>query len=269
MLELRHLTKRFGSFAAIDDVSLGVRPGEIVGLLGRNGAGKTTLLRMASGTLAPTGGEVTVDGLDLFDGSPSARALVGYLPEGCPLPRDATVGEYLRFRAALFGFTRKRAAARAREVAERCGLEEVEGVQIASISSGMRVRCALAESISHSAHALLLDEPFASLDPIQVRAVVPIIREIAKKAAVVMSTHLLADASALCTRFVVLDRGRQIAARDGGGPGLADWFFNVTGSAMVDAGATATVDAGATASGDAVATAEDDAGAARREEAHA
>ena len=227
MLEIRHLTKRFGKLAAIDDVSLSIRPGDIVGLLGRNGAGKTTLLRMASGTLAPTGGDVSVDGLDLFDGSPDARALVGYLPEGCPLPGDATVGEYLRFRSMLFGLTEKRASARARAAAHGCGLVDVENARIASLSNGMRVRCALADAISHSAHALLLDEPLADLDPVQVKAVAAIISDFAKRAAVVMSTHLLSFASTLCTRFVILDRGRIVATRDAGGPDVADWFFSV------------------------------------------
>lgn len=234
MLEIRHLTKRFGSLAAIDDVSLSVGPGEIVGLLGCNGAGKTTLLRMASGTLAPTGGDVFIDGRDLFDGSPEARAPIGYLPEGCPLPREATVGEYLRYRSMLFGLTDKRAAARARAAALSCGLGDVENARISSLSNGMRVRCALADAISHSSGALLLDEPLAGLDPVQVKAVVPIIAGAAKKAAVVMSTHLLSVSSTLCTRYVILDRGRIVAMRDAAGPDIAEWFFANAGAAHPD-----------------------------------
>ncbi len=239
MLEIRHLTKRFGPLAAIDDISLSVRPGEIVGLLGRNGAGKTTLLRMASGTLAPTGGEVSVDGLDLFDGSPAARALVGYLPEGCPLPCEATVGEYLRFRSSLYGLAGKRAAARARAAARSCGLRDVENTRVSSLSNGMRVRCALADAISHSAHALLLDEPLAGLDPVQIKAVLPIIEGAAKKAAVLMSTHLLSVASRICTRFIILDHGRIASSRDADGSDPADWFFSNVGGSDCRAGETA------------------------------
>lgn len=260
MLEIRHLTKRFGAVAAIDDVSMRVGAGDIVGLLGLNGAGKTTLLRMASGTLAPTGGDVFIEGRDLFDGSPESRAPVGYLPEGRPLPGDATVGEYLRFRSSLYGLSGKRADARARDLARKCGISELEGIAIERLSAGQKARCALAGSVPPAAKVLLLDEPFAGLDPAQAGAIAELIRAVSRKAAVVVSTHLLANAAKLCTRFAVLDSGRLAAERDYAGDDLADWFMAASGSTGSEAKDGAAEDAAPEAS--AVAATADDAGGA-------
>ncbi|MGI6496661.1 MAG: ABC transporter ATP-binding protein [Kiritimatiellia bacterium] len=212
MLELRHLTRRFGAFAAVDDLSLSVAPGEIVGLLGRNGAGKSTLLRMAAGTLAPTGGEVLVGGRDLYEGSPRRRAATGFLPERAPLPPDPTVEEFLLYRSTLYGQGGRRAKVRARDAIARCGLERERHVRIGLLSQGQRIRCGIATAIVHSPKVLLLDEPLAEIDPFQLRSIAALIRGLSAKAAILLATHQLPEASRLCTRFAALRAGRLVAA---------------------------------------------------------
>lgn len=214
MLEIRHLTKRFGSMQALDGVSLDVRAGEVVGLLGRNGAGKTTLLRLAAGFLAPTGGCIRVGGLDLFSESLAARRLLGYLPEGCPLYEDPTVDEYLRFRGRLKGLAGRRLKRRVREIEDRCGLEMLRHTQIGRLSQGQRLRVGLADAVVNEPALLILDEPLAGLDAVQVREARTLIAGTAGQAAVLIATHLLAEAEQLCTRFVMLEAGRITASRN-------------------------------------------------------
>ncbi len=214
MLEIRHLTKRFGTSLALDGVSLDVRSGEIVGLLGRNGAGKTTLLRIAAGFLAPTGGRVRVGGRDLFTDSLEARRLLGYLPEGCPLYEEPTVEEYLRFRGRLKGLAGRRLKRRVREIEDRCGLETLRHTHVARLSHGQRIRVGLADAVLHEPRLLILDEPLAGLDAVQIRETRALVAAVAGQAAVVLATHLLAEAEQFCTRFVMLDAGRIVASRN-------------------------------------------------------
>ena len=214
LLEARHLTRRFGPLAAVDDVSLSLSAGDIVGLLGGNGAGKSTLLRMLSGTLAPTGGEIEVDGADLFGGSPAPRAKVGFLPERCPLPLEPTVEEHLLFLSALYGQGGRRAKVRARDAIARCGLGPVRGVAIGLLSQGQRVRCGIAAASLHAPKILVLDEPLAGLDLFQAREIAALLRETAAKAAVILASHQLSGLRDLCTRFLAMRAGRIAAACD-------------------------------------------------------
>ncbi|NLX09688.1 MAG: ABC transporter ATP-binding protein [Chloroflexi bacterium] len=209
MIEVQNLTKRYGTFVALDSISFSARQGEILGFLGPNGAGKTTTMRILTGYMPPTEGSAQVAGYDVFDDSLEVRRHVGYLPETVPLYRDMTVRGYLDFLARLRDVPQRKA--RIDEVLARVGMTDRARSLIRSLSKGMRQRVGLAQAIVHNPDVLILDEPTIGLDPHQVQDVRALIRELGQTRTVMISTHILSEAEQMCDRIVIIDRGRIVA----------------------------------------------------------
>ena len=212
MIKVEHITKRFASAVAVDDISFEVLQGEIVGFLGPNGAGKTTLMRLLATYLAPTQGQVFIDGLDIFLHSLEARRRIGYLPENAPLYPEMRVDEYLSFRVKLKGIPSRKRRERMEEVKVMCGLKDVERRIIGQLSKGYGRRLALADSLIHGPELLILDEPMIGLDPNQIRAVRELIGALGRRFTVVLATHSLAEAEAICHRVFIMNHGRIVAS---------------------------------------------------------
>jgi ABC-2 type transport system ATP-binding protein len=208
MINVDRLSKRFGSFRAVDGIQFDVGRGEIVGLLGPNGAGKTTTMRMLTTYLSPTSGQATLAGHDVLDEPIEVRRKVGYLPENVPLYPDMRVNEYLSYRSKLKDVPRAQRRRAIAEVVRRCQLGEVETRIIGQLSRGFRQRVGLAESMVHDPEILILDEPTAGLDPIQIREVRGMIRELAERHTILLSTHILSEVEAVCGRVIIIARGR-------------------------------------------------------------
>jgi ABC-2 type transport system ATP-binding protein len=211
MLRVHGLTKWWGDFLALDGVSFEVGKGEVVGFLGPNGAGKTTTMRIITGFIPPTSGEVTVAGFDVFTDSLEVRRRIGYLPENTPMYPDMRVAEYLRFRAQLKGVPSRERAARIGHVVERCMLSEVERKLIGHLSKGFRQRVGLADALLGRPDLMILDEPTAGMDPNQVREVRRLIRELGCDHTILLSTHILPEVEAICSRAVIIHRGKIVA----------------------------------------------------------
>ncbi len=213
MIEVVNLTKRFPRHEAVRGISFSVAKGEIIGFLGPNGAGKTTTLRMLTGYLPPTSGTASVAGHDVYRESIEARRKIGYMPENVPLYDDMRVREYLRFRANLKGLNNRDAKRRVEEVVETCGLDSVKRKMIRVLSKGYRQRVGLADALVHDPDLLILDEPTNGLDPNQIRQIRELIRQLAEKHTVLLSTHILSEVEATCSRVIIIDGGK-IKAQD-------------------------------------------------------
>ncbi len=211
MIEAQALTRRYGDFTAVRDVSFSVPDGEILGILGPNGAGKTTTIRMITGFLPPTRGQVTVNGRDLFSEPSKARRDIGYLPETVALYPEMRVHEYLAYRAKLQGMNSADAGAAIGDTVERCLLQDVEHQIIGTLSKGYRQRVGLAAAILHQPQVLVLDEPTVGLDPKQIIAIRELIRELGQDRTLLLSTHILPEVEQLCQRVLIIDRGHIIA----------------------------------------------------------
>ncbi|MBN1287362.1 MAG: ABC transporter ATP-binding protein [Anaerolineae bacterium] len=210
MIKVEHLTKRYGTFTAVDDLSFEARHGEILGFLGPNGAGKTTTMRILTGFMPPTGGHATVAGYDVFTESMQVRHLVGYMPETVPLYPDMSVRGYLEFMAELRRIPNRRA--RVREALARVDMLDRAESLVRNLSKGLRQRVGLAQAIIHDPPVLILDEPTIGLDPRQVLAVRSLVRELGKDHTVMFSTHILSEAEQICDRVLIIHQGRAIAA---------------------------------------------------------
>lgn len=211
MIEVNGLTKRYGAREAVTDVSFRVEMGEIVGFLGPNGAGKTTTLRMLTGYLPPTAGTARVAGFDVETHSMDVRARIGYLPESVPLYRDLTVRAYLDFVATLKGMSREERTRRAHEVVDACGIREVYARRIGTLSRGYRQRVGLAQALINDPEVLFLDEPTVGLDPRQIVEIRELIRSLAGRRTVILSTHILPEVNLLCPRVLIIHRGRLVS----------------------------------------------------------
>ncbi|HNR94555.1 MAG TPA: ATP-binding cassette domain-containing protein [Kiritimatiellia bacterium] len=212
MIKVKHLTRRFGRKLAVDDLSFDVARGEVLGFLGPNGAGKTTTMRIITGFLAPTGGEVEVDGLNVMTHSREIRSRIGYLPENVPLYPEMRVDEYLGFRARLKGLSGRRCRARLNQVKAQCGLENEGRRVIGYLSKGYRQRVGLADALIAEPELLILDEPTIGLDPNQIRQVRTLIRDLAEKHTIVLSTHILHEVEMTCRRVLIISGGRLVAS---------------------------------------------------------
>ena len=210
LVEVEHLSRNYGELRALDDVSFTIHQGEILGFLGPNGAGKTTTMQILSGNLAPSAGRVRIGGHDLRAEPRAAKRLLGYLPELPPLYRDLTVDEYLDYCAALHRVARARRRAARETVKAKCGLAEVGRRLIGNLSKGYQQRVGLAQAIIHVPALVILDEPTAGLDPIQIREIRALIRELGKDHGIILSTHILPEVQAICDRVQILHRGRLV-----------------------------------------------------------
>jgi ABC-2 type transport system ATP-binding protein len=211
MISVQHLVKRYGSKVAVDDLSFEVDKGEVVGFLGPNGAGKSTTLRILAGFLGSTSGKVEVAGHDIRAESFEARQKIGYMPEAVPLYQEMRVREYLAFRAELKRVARKDRASFVDDSMEKANVADVANVLIGNLSKGYRQRVGLADALVARPPLLVLDEPTAGLDPNQIREVRDVIRELGKEHTVLLSTHILSEVEASCSRVVVIARGRLVA----------------------------------------------------------
>ncbi|HTP78641.1 MAG TPA: ABC transporter ATP-binding protein [Rhizomicrobium sp.] len=211
MIEIEGLTKRFGPFAAVQDLSLRVAKGEVLGFLGPNGAGKSTTMKMITGFLAPSAGRVRVCGHDIETDQIAAQSCIGYLPEGAPAYGDMTARQFLLFIAEVRGFKGAEAKARVQAVVAKTELDGVLDQPIETLSKGFKRRVGLAQAILHDPPVLIMDEPTDGLDPNQKHSVRQLIGAMASQKAIIISTHLLEEVQAICTRAVIIDRGRIVA----------------------------------------------------------
>ncbi|GBD10788.1 putative ABC transporter ATP-binding protein YxlF [bacterium HR23] len=211
MVEVQNLTKYYGNFMAIEDVSFTVRRGDILGFLGPNGSGKTTTMRIATGYLPPTSGTVRIAGYDIQTQSLEARRRIGYLPETVPLYTDMTVEDYLEFMGTLRGMPKQRLRQRINEVIDIVKIHEYRSTHIGKLSKGYRQRTGLAQAILHEPEVLILDEPTIGIDPIQVVETRQLIRELGKEHTIILSTHILPEVSMVCNRVVIIHEGRVVA----------------------------------------------------------
>ena len=209
MIEIKDITKVYGTQHALDHVSFSVRQGEIVGLLGPNGAGKSTLMKIIACYIPPTDGEVTVCGHSIYDDAIAVRRCIGYLPELNPLYPDMYVREYLRFMAGLSGI--KDTHSRADEMIELTGLTPEAHKRIGQLSKGYRQRVGLAQALIHDPKVLILDEPTTGLDPNQLEFIRNVIRNAGKDKVVLLSTHIMQEVEAMCSRAVIISQGRIVA----------------------------------------------------------
>ena len=211
MIEVQHVTKRYGSVTAVDDVSFQVERGEILGFLGPNGAGKTTMMRILTGYLPPTEGKAIVAGFDLFEQPVEAKRRTGYLPETPPLYPEMTVVEYLTFVARINGIGGSERKAQVDSAMERTHVQEMATRQCGKLSKGYRQRVGLAQAILHNPDVLILDEPTAALDPKQIIDTRELIKSLAGDHTVILSTHILPEVAQTCQRVVIINNGRLVA----------------------------------------------------------
>ena len=211
MIEVQHLTKRYGPFTAVEDVSFTVERGEILGFLGPNGAGKTTTMRVLTGYMPPTEGKAVVAGYDVMQQPLEAKRRVGYLPETPPLYLDMTVRDYLAFCARIKGVPRSERKTRVGSVMERTRIADVADRHCGKLSKGYRQRVGLAQALLHNPEVLVLDEPTAGLDPKQIIETRGLIKALGGDHTIILSTHILPEVSQTCTRIVIINKGRVVA----------------------------------------------------------
>jgi ABC-2 type transport system ATP-binding protein len=210
MIEISHLSKRFGALTAVDDLSLTLKPGEILGFLGANGAGKSTTMKMLTGFLIPDSGDIRVFGIDVTRNPRAVQAMIGYLPEGAPAYEDMRVLDFLRFIAEIRGFGGEERDRRVFDVVGKMSLGSVCAQTIETLSKGYKRRVGLAQAIIHDPRVLILDEPTDGLDPNQKHQVRSLIQGLSKDKIVIISTHILEEVTAVCSRAVIMAGGRLL-----------------------------------------------------------
>ena len=212
MIHVDHLTKKYGRFRAVDDLSFDVAQGEIVGFLGPNGAGKTTTMRILAGYLPATGGSASICGMDIFKESLEVRRRIGYLPEMVPLYGEMRVIEYLRYRGQLKGLRGAALRERVATVSEACAVADVARKLIGSLSKGYRQRVGLADALINDPEVLILDEPTIGLDPNQIRLIRELVVSLRGQHAVLLSSHILSEIQSVCDRVLIINEGRIVAS---------------------------------------------------------
>ena len=209
-IEIKEITKRYGQQKALDNVSLGIRRGEVVGLLGPNGAGKSTLMKILTSFIPPTSGSAAINGLDVEESTLQVRKMVGYLPEHNPLYLEMFVREYLEFVLRIY-HTRVPRRKAVDEIVELTGLTPEANKKIGALSKGFRQRVGLAQALIHDPEILILDEPTSGLDPNQLVGIRQVIKELGKTKTVLLSTHIMQEVEAICGRVVIIDKGKIVA----------------------------------------------------------
>ncbi|MDO4548259.1 MAG: ATP-binding cassette domain-containing protein [Clostridia bacterium] len=212
MIEVKHLTKRYGQHEAISDLNFKIEPGHIYGFLGPNGAGKSTTMNIIAGCLAPSAGTVAIDGHDIFDEPIPAKKLIGYLPEQPPLYQDMTPREYLSFVLQAKGVKKDEAARQTDYIKDVTGIADVWNRLIRNLSKGYRQRVGLAQALAGNPKVIILDEPTVGLDPAQIIEMRDLIRELGKTHTVLLSSHILSEISAVCDQVMIISKGSLVAS---------------------------------------------------------
>ena len=213
MIELKNITKYYGDFPAVTDISFKIEKGEVVGLLGPNGAGKSSTMKMITGFMPPTSGELTVGGNDIVSQSIEARRKIGYLPETVPLYTDMTVYSYIEYMGMLRGLSKKNIKSKVDNVIEICKLEDYRNSLISKLSKGFRQRVGISQAIIHEPEVLVLDEPTIGIDPNQVVETRQLIKNLSGEHTLILSSHILPEVSSICERVLIIHEG-EIAASD-------------------------------------------------------
>ncbi len=212
LISIKNLSRYYGNFCAVNNINFELKRGHILGFLGPNGAGKTTTMQIITGTLAPTTGEVSIAGYDLLDEPLKAKGEIGYLPEQPPLYQEMQVNEYLRFCANLHHIPRNSVTSAVDNAIEQCGLNTVSKRIIGNLSKGYQQRVGIAQAIIHTPTVVILDEPTIGLDPIQVREIRELIRNLGEERSVILSTHILPEVQAVCNYVQIINHGQLIAS---------------------------------------------------------
>lgn len=210
LVSVERVWRRYGELVAVRDLNFELRRGEVLGFLGPNGAGKSSSMQMLAGSLAPSAGRIRIQGVDLLDEPDHAKTFLGYLPEQPPVYPELSVREYLRFCGRLHGIARSALGAAIDRALARCGLTEVADRLIGNLSKGYQQRVGIAQAIIHDPAVVILDEPTVGLDPIQIREIRNLIRELGRDHSVILSTHILPEVQMLCSRVLIIDRGRVV-----------------------------------------------------------
>ena len=210
LIQVDQLTRYYGGHCAVNNVSFTLQKGEILGFLGPNGAGKSSTMQMICGNLAPTAGQIRINGIDILDNPRDAKRELGYLPEVPPVYRDLTVDEYLGYCARLHDIPRDRQAKALAQAKERCGLADVGDRLIGNLSKGYQQRVGIAQAIQHMPAVIILDEPTVGLDPLQIREIRELIRDLGKEHGIILSTHILPEVQESCTRVQIINQGRLV-----------------------------------------------------------
>ena len=211
MIEVKNVTKKYGSFVAVDDISFTINDGEVVGFLGPNGAGKSTTMNMITGYIEQTDGNIIVDGFDTLKKSKKAKKEIGYMPEGVPLYTDLTVKEFVTYMAELRKVDRKAKKENVQKVLKETGLDQMQNKLIKNLSRGQKQRVSLAGTLVADPKILILDEPTVGLDPKQITEIRSLIKNLGKKNTVILSSHILSEVSQICDRVIIINKGKIVA----------------------------------------------------------
>ena len=211
MIEVKNITKKYGSFTAVDNISFKIEEGEIIGLLGPNGAGKSTTMNMITGYIEPTEGEIKVEGYDISKKPKKAKAQIGYMPEGVPLYSDLTVKEFVTYMAELKKVDRKTRKEKVEKIIEETGLKDVEKKLTRNLSRGYKQRVSMAGALVGEPKILILDEPTVGLDPKQITEIRSLIKELGKTHTIILSSHILSEVSQICQKVIIINKGKIIA----------------------------------------------------------
>lgn len=211
MIELKNVTKKYGDFVAVDDISFKIEDGEIIGLLGPNGAGKSTTMNMITGFVEPSKGEIIVDGFDALKKPRKAKKQIGYMPENVPLYMELTVKEFVRYMAELKYVEKKQRKDEIERVIKQTGLEDVQNKLIRNLSRGYKQRVSLAGSLVGHPKILILDEPTVGLDPKQITEIRSLITELSKEHTIILSSHILSEVSQICKKVIIINKGKIVA----------------------------------------------------------
>lgn len=211
MIEVKNITKKYGSFTAVDNISFKIEEGEIIGLLGPNGAGKSTTMNMITGYIEPTEGEIKVEGYDISKKSKKAKAQIGYMPEGVPLYSDLTVKEFVTYMAELKKVDRKTRKEKVEKIIEQTGLKNVEKKLTRNLSRGYKQRVSMAGALVGEPKILILDEPTVGLDPKQITEIRALIKELGKTHTIILSSHILSEVSQICNKVIIINKGKIVA----------------------------------------------------------
>ena len=211
MIEVKNITKKYGSFTAVDNISFEIEEGEIIGLLGPNGAGKSTTMNMITGYIEPTEGEIVINGYDISKKPRKAKSQIGYMPEGVPLYSDLTVKEFVTYMAELKKVDRKTRKEKVEKIIEQTGLKDVEKKLTRNLSRGYKQRVSMAGALVGEPKILILDEPTVGLDPKQITEIRELIKELGKTHTVILSSHILSEVSQICNKVIIINKGKIVA----------------------------------------------------------